>query len=294
MKTTILENSLDANFYINNLALEAHQLEAVLEAHTRLHQRTGLNPGLESEDEELTEKKKSMLEKVWEFIARLLRAMLNAFVKFISGINMTAERQHAKNAEEILKNKKKDNIQFVDDVVKQLAPNVLAVISAIEEDKTFVADFNKNVELDRKITVPPRHAGFRELNRNFEAGEIMERNLTKLNGSIAAAEAKEESARDQALRHTLESGFSITGSENAAYLKAFEDSAHTEKKYEKMAQAAEEFKNGYFDDDVVASMKKLVTAMSKQFALEVKVVGAYMKLTKAVITVNKKIYAGVQ
>jgi hypothetical protein len=292
VKTTILEDALDADFYIHKLGLEAQQLEAIFGEHTRRNRVYGIMPALESEEEgekeELTPARKSVLAKVWDFIIRVLTALYSAVVKFFTGMDIAMEKKHAKRAEEILRNKERHNVQFARDIVKQLPESVLVVISAIENDKNFVPLYNKGVELERKIDIPPRHMSIVQtmtLNANAKA---LDTNIEQLNGFIAAAQKKDPSARDYALLETLASGFSIDGSENAAYLKAFE-SAGPEKKYQKMTKAAEDLKSSYGAEEVVEAMRRVAGVLSKQFALEAKVVTAYTKLAKAVIAVNDKI-----
>lgn len=292
MKTNLLEDALDADFLINNLALEAHLLESVFEQHFPIAKPYG-SIGLESEDEEVTEKQKSVLEKVWDFIIRLLTAVGRAVVKFFKNVNISVQRQFAERVQAIIKNKAKGNIKFAQDVVKQMSSSNLSVISAIEVDSKFIPDFMKNVELDRKINVSSTNIPAHELATMDRVAVTMEEGVKRLTDSIAKEDAKGEEERAKPLLTILTDGLSINGSENGAYFKAFEKIAESEKKFDKLTAIAEEFKKQWGGQFKADTMKRVATAMSKQFSLEARVVGAYIKLNQAIIAVNERIYEGV-
>lgn len=276
-----------------SVALEAHAIipdflsdDRPAEYFTVTPSRTFLKAALEDIDNQ----KKSVLEKIWDFIINLLKKILLAFVKFMTGIDLEAEAKIAKEAADIVKNKEKENIDFVEDVIKKINKTNLAVISAIEEDEDFITTYNENLEHDKQIKIPNSSYQIGDITRNSKAADFIIAGLDKLSSAIATAEAKPDEDRDAKLRKTLTDGLSINGAENAAYLKAFAGKAEGKKRYEHMIEAAEKMKAEYASDSVLESMRKVATALSKQFSMEVRVVGAYVNFNKAVISVNNKIH----
>jgi hypothetical protein len=297
MKTDLMEASLGDSFYINNLAIEARNLQVAIEQQMEMLgvpvNPTELNWGIGLESEEQPEeKKKTILEKLWDFIIVLLKAILNALVKFLTGKDLVAEAKYAKQADDIVKNKAKHNIDFANDVVAQLSPTTLAIICAIEENKNFIKNYNHNIEDDKKIAVSTERLNSITLERFYAVAEGMEQRLIEMGNAVSEATAKGQEACAAVLRKTLEAGLSINGSENAAYLKSFEQAVGREKKYETLTKAAESFKRHYAPEETVALMRKIATILSKQFATEAKVVDSYIKLNRAVIIINNKIYTG--
>lgn len=278
------------------IALEAQVLlpnfineERPLGFFTKHPSRTMLNAALE----EVEAEKKTMLEKIWDFIIRLLKKVYDAVVSFFKNVDLSKEEDNASRAEKILKNKEKHGVDFANDVIKKLSDTNLSVLSAIEEDDSFIRLYNENIEKDRKIKVPTYGGKTTELSRDHAAADAISNNVDKLNGAITTAHAKDPEERDSALHKTLVAGLSIHGSENGAYLKAFAKSEQEKQRYEQIKEAAEKFKKSYAPEEVVIIVRAMAIALSKQFTLEVKVVGAYLKLNKAIIEVNDKIYEGV-
>lgn len=249
------------------------------------------NLGLESQDDGANERRKPLLEKMLNFIVKMLKKIYDAFVKFYKFINASQEQKNAKEAEEILKKKENKNIDFVNDIIKQLSSTQLSVISAIEENDNFVTMYTKNIDNDQKIVAPHSSRDMHNFEKNIPLVEDMDQNIAVLNELISEASAKEAEERDRAFRKTLSSGFSINGSENNAYLKSFTKNDESEKKFEKLLKVVEELKESGASEDQVISLRKVAITLSQQFTLEAKVVSTYLKLNKSVIEVNNKIYA---
>lgn len=302
MKTNLREFIEEDNCQAFDIAMECYNLEKIIDdQYVKLQQTYPLYAiglerdwriALESNDEEVNSNKQHILEKLWNFIIKMLMNVRSAIVKFLTGVDVAQEEKIVKQTEDILKNKQNNNIDFANDVVKALSANHLTVISAIEEEKEFVILHNENIALDRKVIVPSSISNLRDFEKNEELVDNIKINLVTLNKFIDEASAKEASERDKALLHALTSGFSISGSENGAYLKSFTSNQDSEKKYERLTKLAEELKREFASDDKVAMMKKVAITLSQQFTLEAKVVEAYLKLNKAIIGVNNKIYAG--
>ena len=300
MKTN-LKNIIEEDHSISNvLALECYNLEKLIDQQfINLNQTQIINTalqrhwniGMESYDDATPENKKHILEKLWDFIIKILTKIKNAVHQFFTGIDVEQEKKNAKQAEEILKTKENNNIDFVNDIVSALSASTLAVISAIEEEKDFVRMYDDNLTADSKITVPSSIHRILDLQRHAPLISTMDANITQMNEFITQATNKDEEARNKALRATLASGFSINGSENAAYLKSFTKNQDSEKKCDQLTNLAEELKRINAAEDKVELMKKIAVTFSKQFTLEARVVDTYIKLTKAIIGVNNKIYA---
>lgn len=300
MKTN-LKSIIEEDQSISNvLALECYNLEKLIdEQFINLNQTQAINTalqrhwniGMESHDDTAPENKKHILEKLWDFIIKILTKIKNAVHKFFTGIDVEEEKKNAKQAEEILKNKEKNNIDFVNDIVSALSASTLAVISAIEEEKDFIRMYDDNLAADSKIAVPSSIHRILDLQRHGPLISTMDANIAQMNEFITQATNKDEEARNKALRTTLASGFSINGSENAAYLKSFTKNQGSEKKCDQLTYLAEELKRINAAEDKVELMKKIAVTFSKQFTLEARVVDTYIKLSKAIIGVNNKIYA---
>lgn len=298
MKTNFIIDNNDIDHWINVIAMEAYNLEQVVSEKITLLKEIKPNPtsllrhwniGLESNDQEIDEKKKSILEKVWDFIIGMLKKIYNAVVQFISNIDITGEKEKAKKAEEVVK-KHKASVNFSTDVISKLSPAALAVIHAIEKEKEFIPQYNTNIYTDSKIVFSSSMPNEREITKNEELVKELEEGIVKLNGFITTAESKPENERNYPLIKTLDSGVSINGSENGAYLKVFEKNSASKKKYEQLTELAEKFKSRGASEEVVEVMKKIAISLSKQFSLEARVVKTYLNLNEAIIQVNNKTY----
>jgi hypothetical protein len=254
---------------------------------TKMPSRTQLTVALE----EVEEKEKSTLRKIWDFIIGLLKRIAKAIVQFFTGIDVAAREEAAKKAEKILKNKQ--NIDFANDVVKKLSSAQLAIIAAIENDKEFTTTYKANVDHDRNFTIPSRWSSDRETDATNNIISEMEKGIARLNSSIAEATAMDETERNAPLVNTLQNGVSINGSENIEYLKDFIKGSGNDKRAEALIKDAEKLQQSGGRQEVISCMKKMVATMAKQFSMEHKVVATYMALHKAVIEVNDKIYEGV-
>lgn len=248
--------------------------------------------GLESNEEDQQKDqghKSSILVRVIDALIAFIKRILQMILKFLSGVDMNAEDDRRKQADDIRKNKQ--SVDFVKDTVAKLSAESLAVIAAIETDTHFTPTFNQAIKYDRDIELPRNADDIATLNKNRALCLKLTGALNDLNSSVEKYAAMEENERNYPLEKALKAGLSINGSENGEYLKTFAASRDLQQKYEHMLKLVERFRNTNVSQSIIDDMQKVVSITSKQFVMEVKVFIAYTDLNKAIIHVNNKIFA---
>lgn len=241
--------------------------------------------------EEIDGEKKNILAKMWDVLINFLTRVYQHIVKFFTGIDLKGDAELAEKARKISINKQ--SVDFVEEVIKHIPKKHMAVICAIEEDDNFMKQYRENIDIDRKIEIPHSYFTAGMLDKVEAVARELEPKIDQLNMAITHAAAKDDEDCERPLRKALIGGYSINGSEHAEYIKSFANSADKKHRYEHLIDIAEKAKRLFAPAEEVATMRKIAGVLSKQFVLELNVVQTYLKLNKALVDANEKIYAGV-
>ena len=276
-----------------SLALEAQAImpgfvsdDRPLGFFTKNPSRTMLSVALEDIENE----KKSVIAKIWDTFIAFLKKIYQFVVNVFSGIDLKAEKEIADKARKVAENRL--SVDFVNEVVNFLPKSDLAVIAAIEESGDFMKKYEKSIEVDRNIHIPNRIMSNREIAEGSQQATELSQLTMQLNASIAQAMSMDDEDRERPLRQTLGAGTSINGSEHAAYFNKFFEERNNKQRFEELLRTAESYRRSYGPEEEVAGMRKIATALSQQFVMELKVVHTFRTLNRALLEVNEKIHQG--
>lgn len=240
--------------------------------------------------EDIENEKKGALARIWDAFIAFLKKVYQFITKTITGIDLKAEEELAEKARKVAKNRL--SVDFVNDVVKFIPKKNLAIIAAIETDSDFVKKYQEAISFDRNINVPGIYSPRHQIKEAAQQAAELENITTQLNVAIAHATSLDDEDRERPLRHALGSGTSINGSEHAAYFKKFFEERDSKQRFEELIKTAEKYKKDIGEDEEVNNMRKIASALSKQYTLELHVAQTFLILNRALIEVNDKIHQG--
>lgn len=286
------------NAVLNQIALEVRALEDLFSKETVAYHNTaqllgkpwyGLALESNQEDEQKDQANKGkVIQRILETIVNFIKRILSSIVKFFTGYDSVKEEARRKRANEIWERRKE--VDFVKTVMERLPGEVKVVICAIEENSSFSETFDRNIKLDRTITITKHSYDHGALVKNRLLAERLEEGINTLQEYLRAAAEENAYDRDAHLLRSLRSGISINGSENGDYLKAFATTKDVKKKYEDLLEVVEKFQKTGVEHEVIEGVQKVASVLSKQFSMEVKVFTTYTKLNQTIISVNEQVY----